>query len=183
MRNERRQPYILLLRVRLKAESFDDLYDIINEVLNSNEKTNGTEVLRSRERGHVPVSDNTSGNADGVGHNRQSRKNDDVGSRRKPTKEHSGGSYTILLREHRTNNADGEKGRQSDTIGQSANDGRGLGQRAVGNGNQSMDGVEIQRSGVGLKEEPKKRDLSEENFLIVHIIQHSDLKALHLPLW
>ena len=145
-----------------KAESFDDLYDIINEVLNSKEKTNGTEVLRSRERGHVPVSDNSSGNTDGVGHNRQSRKNDDVGSRRKPTKEHSGGSYTILLREHRTNNADGEKGRQSDTIGQSANDGRGLGQRAVGNGNQSMDGVEIQRSGVGLKEEPKKRDLSEE---------------------
>ena len=142
-----------------KAESFDDLYDIINEVLNSKEKTNGTEVLRSRERQLVSVDNETPGNADGVGHNRQSRKNDDVGSRREPTKENSEGSYTILPREHRTNNADGERGAetQSDNAG----------------GSRSVSGTAVQRvgtervstDGVGLNQtptEPKKRDLSEQ---------------------
>ena len=150
-----------------KAESFDDLYDIINEVLNSNEKTNGTEVLRSRERGHVPISDNASGNSDGAGHNRQSRKNDEVGSRttgrgRTELERTSQSSKRPILGERGQNDTVSETGRQSDTIGQSANDGRGLGQRAVGNGTQSVDGVEIQRSGIGLKEETKKRNLSEE---------------------
>ena len=150
-----------------KAESFDDLYDIINEVLNSKEKTNGTEVLRSRERGYVPISDNASGNTDGAGHNRQSRKNDEVGSRttgrgRTELERTSQSSKRPILGERGQNDTVSETGRQSDTIGQSANDGRGLGQRAVGNGTQSVDGVEIQRSGVGLKEEPKKRNLSEE---------------------
>lgn len=64
-----------------KAESFDDLYEIINEVLNSKEKTNGTEVLRSRERQLASVNNETSGNTDGAGHREQPRKNDDVGSR------------------------------------------------------------------------------------------------------
>ena len=55
-----------------KAESFDDLYEIINEVLNSKEKTNGTEVLRSRERQDWHLSNNeTSGNTDGAGHREQ----------------------------------------------------------------------------------------------------------------
>jgi hypothetical protein len=32
----------------------------------------------------------------------------------------------------------------------------------VGNGTQPVDGVDVQRSGLGLSEEPKKRDLTEE---------------------
>lgn len=142
-----------------KAESFDDLYDIINEVLNSNEKTNGTEVLRSRERKLVSVDNETFGNTDGVGHNRQSRKNDDVGSRREPTKENSGGSYTILPREHRTNNADGERG------GETQSDNAGGSRRLSDTDVQRVGTERVSADGVGLKQtptEPKKRDLSEQ---------------------
>ena len=63
-----------------KAESFDDLYEIINEVLNFNEKTNGTEVLRSQGGRHLSVADNASGETDGAGHNRQSEADDESGS-------------------------------------------------------------------------------------------------------
>ena len=142
-----------------KAESFDDLYDIINEVLNSKEKTNGTEVLRSRERQLVSVDNETFGNTDGVGHNRQSRKNDDVGSRREPTKENSEGSYLVLPREHRTNNADGERG------GETQSDNAGGSRRLSDTDVQRVGTERVSADGVGLKQtptEPKKRDLSEQ---------------------
>lgn len=142
-----------------KAESFDDLYDIINEVLNSKEKTNGTEVLRSRERQLVSVDNETFGNTDGAGHNRQSRKNDDVGSRREPTKENSEGSYLVLPREHRTNNADGERG------GETQSDNAGGSRRVSDTAVQRVGTERVPADGVGLKQtptEPKKRDLSEQ---------------------
>lgn len=152
-----------------KAESFDDLYDIINEVLNSNEKTNGTEVLRSRERQLVSVNNETFGNTDGVGHNRQSRKNDDVGSRREPTKENSEGSYLVLPREHRTNNADGERGgeTQSDNAGGSRRVSDTDVQR-VGTERVSADGVGLNR----LRPNQRKEIYRNKNFLIVHITVH-----------
>lgn len=46
-----------------RAESFDELYDIINEVINSNEKTNGTEILRERLSAR-PVTDKSRRDAD-----------------------------------------------------------------------------------------------------------------------
>ena len=142
-----------------KAESFDDLYEIINEVLNSNEKTNGTEILRSRERQLASVNNETSGNTDGAGHREQPRKNDDVGSRRKPTKEHSDGSEQVLPRERRTNNADGE------TRAETPRDNAG-GSRSVSDTDIQRVGTErVSTNGVGLKQTPtehKKRTLTDE---------------------
>jgi hypothetical protein len=142
-----------------KAESFDDLYEIINEVLNSKEKTNGTEVLRSRERQLASVNNETSGNTDGAGHREQPRKNDDVGSRSKSTQEHSDGGEQVLPRECRTNTADGE------TRAETPRDNAG-GSRSVSNTDIQRVGTErVSTNGVGLKQAPtehKKRTLTDE---------------------
>lgn len=142
-----------------KAESFDDLYEIINEVLNSKEKTNGTEVLRSRERQLASVNNETSGNTDGAGHREQPRKNDDVGSRSKSTQEHSDGGEQVLPRERRTNTADGE------TRAETPRDNAG-GSRSVSNTDIQRVGTErVSTNGVGLKQDPtehKKRTLTDE---------------------
>lgn len=142
-----------------KAESFDDLYEIINEVLNSKEKTNGTEVLRSRERQLASVNNETSGNTDGAGHREQPRKNDDVGSRRKSTQEHSDGGEQVLPRERRTNTADGE------TRAETPRDNAG-GSRSVSDTDIQRVGTErVSTNGVGLKQAPtehKKRTLTDE---------------------
>lgn len=150
-----------------KAESFDDLYEIINEVLNSKEKTNGTEVLRSQGGRHLSVADNASGETDGAGHNRQSEANDESGSQterrgRTGLERNSESNQRPVLGERGQNDAVGETGRGTDTIGESSTDRRRLEQRTVGNGTQPVDGVDVQRSGLGLSEEPKKRDLTEE---------------------
>lgn len=142
-----------------KAESFDDLYEIINEVLNSKEKTNGTEVLRSRERQLASVNNETSGNTDGAGHREQPRKNDDVGSRSKSTQEHSDGGEQVLPRERRTNTADGE------TRAETPRDNAG-GSRSVSNTDIQRVGTErVSTNGVGLKQAPtehKKRTLTDK---------------------
>ena len=59
-----------------KAESFYDLYNRVNELTNSNKKTNGHEVLRAA--GSTPVSDsnNAPGQAGGVRHSGQPNAND-----------------------------------------------------------------------------------------------------------
>lgn len=150
-----------------KAESFDDLYEIINEVLNSKEKTNGTEVLRSRGGRHLSVADNASVETDGAGHNRQSEANDESGSQterrgRTGLERNSESDQRPVLGERGQNDTVGETGRGTDTIGESSTDRRRLEQRTVGNGTQPVDGVDVQRSGLGLSEEPKKRDLTEE---------------------
>lgn len=150
-----------------KAESFDDLYEIINEVLNSKEKTNGTEILRSQGGRHLFDADNASGEIDRARYHRQSEKNDEAGSRteRERRTELEGnfkGGQRLVSGEYRQNDADGEAGRGTDTIGKSRNVGRGLGQRTVGNGAEPVDGVELRRNGLGLKKESKKRDLMEE---------------------
>ena len=56
-----------------KAESFDDLYEILNEVLNSKGKTNGTEILRERQPAR-PVADRPRGNTDQGGREEESSK-------------------------------------------------------------------------------------------------------------
>lgn len=150
-----------------KAESFDDLYEIINEVLNFNEKTNGTEVLRSQGGRHLSVADNASGETDGAGHNRQSEADDESGSQterrgRTGLEGNSESSQRPVLGKRGQNDTVGETGRGTDTIGKPSTDGRGLEQRTVGNEPQPVDGVDVQRIGLGLKGKPKKRDLTEE---------------------
>ena len=150
-----------------KAESFDDLYEIINEVLNFNEKTNGTEVLRSQGGRHLSVADNASGETDGAGHNRQSEADDESGSQterrgRTGLEGNSESGQRPVLGKRGQNDTVGETGRGTDTIGKPSTDGRGLEQRTVGNEPQPVDGVDVQRIGLGLKGKPKKRDLTEE---------------------
>lgn len=143
-----------------KAETFDDLYEIINEVLNSNEKTNGTEILRSRQGQLASVNSETSRNTDGAGHRGQHRKNDDVGSRGNRTAENdTDRSEQVLPREHRTNNADGE------TRAETPRDNAG-GSRSVSDTDIQRVGTErVSASGVGLTQTPtehKKRTLTDE---------------------
>lgn len=150
-----------------KAESFDDLYEIINEVLNFNEKTNGTEVLRSQGGRHLSVADNASGETDGAGHNRQSEADDESGSQterrgRTGLEGNSESGQRPVLGKRGQNDTVGETGRGTDTIGKPSTDGRGLEQRTVGNEPQPVDGVDVQRIGLGLKGKPKKRDFTEE---------------------
>lgn len=143
-----------------KAETFNDLYEIINEVLNSNEKTNGTEILRSRQGQLASVNSETSRNTDGAGHRGQHRKNDDVGSRGNRTAENdTDRSEQVLPREHRTNNADGE------TRAETPRDNAG-GSRSVSDTDIQRVGTErVSASGVGLTQTPtehKKRTLTDE---------------------
>ena len=142
-----------------KAESFEDLYEIINEVLNSKEKTNGTEILRSRQGQLVSVDNRPSGNTDGTGHREQPRKNDEVGKRGDRPEGNQDGGEQVLSREHRANHADGE------ARAEASSDNTG--------GSRSVSGLSVQRlgtdrvstDGVGLKQthsEPKKRTLTDE---------------------
>ena len=142
-----------------KAESFDDLYEIINEVLNSNEKTNGTEILRSRQGQLASVNNNTSGNTDGARHREQPRKNDDVGSRGSQSERNSSRGEQVLSREHRANNADGET--RTETSTDNARGSRGVSDADV----QRVGTERVPTDGVGLKQtttEHKKRTLTDE---------------------
>ena len=145
-----------------KADSFDDLYDIIDEVINSKEKTNGTEILRSQQGQLVSVADQPSRNTDGTGHSGQSRKDDTgrLGGRTSVEGTQEPGKM-VLRGEHRTDTGNGEAG-------------RGAGGNTTG-GSRGVSGTDVQRvervgvstERVGLDpqrtaEPPKKRGLSEE---------------------
>ena len=147
-----------------KADSFDDLYDIIDEVINSKEKTNGTEILRSQQGQLVSVADQPSRNTDGTGHSGQSRKNDDTGHGQRgtahSTESNSGRSQQVLSREHRTDTGNGEtrRGAGGNTEGGS----RGISEPDVQR--VGTVGVPTERVGLGetRTEQPKKRTLTEE---------------------
>ena len=147
-----------------KADSFDDLYDIIDEVINSKEKTNGTEILRSQQGQLVSVADQPPRNTDGTGHSGQSRKNDDTGHGQRgtahSTESNSGRSQQVLSREHRTDTGNGEtrRGAGGNTEGGS----RGISEPDVQR--VGTVGVSTERVGLGetRTEQPKKRTLTEE---------------------
>lgn len=143
-----------------KAESFNELYDIIDEVLNSKEKTNGTEILRSQQGQLVSVADRPSGDVDGKRHSKQSRTNDDAGSRQRgterSTENNSGGSQPVLSREHRADTGNGETGRG--TGGNTTGGSRGISELEV----QRVGTVGVSTNRVELDQEQKKRDLTEE---------------------
>lgn len=147
-----------------KADSFDDLYDIIDEIINSKEKTNGTEILRSQQGQLVSVADQPSRNTDGTGHSGQSRKNDDTGHGQRgtahSTESNSGRSQQVLSREHRTDTGNGEtrRGAGGNTEGGS----RGVSEPDVQR--VGTVGVSTERVGLGetRTEQPKKRTLTEE---------------------
>lgn len=145
-----------------KADSFETLYDIIDEVINSNEKTNGTEILRSQQGQLVSVADQPSRNADGKRHTEQSRKDDTgrPGGRTSVEGTQEQGEV-VLRREHRTDTGNGEarRGAGGNTEG---------GSRRVSEPDvQRVERVGVSTERVGLEpqrtaEQPKKRGLSEE---------------------
>lgn len=148
-----------------KADSFEALYDIIDEVINSKDKTNGTEILRSQQGQLVPVTDQPSRNTDGKGHTEQPRKNDDTRSRgrerRNEPENNSGRSQQVLPREHRENNRNGET--RNEVSGNTAGGSRGVSEPDV----QRVGAVGVSTERVGLTpqrtaEQPKKRTLTEE---------------------
>lgn len=144
-----------------KAESFDDLYDIIDEVINSKEKTNGTEVLRGRGGQLVSVANQPSRNADGKRHTEQSRKDDTSGRGRRASVEGTQKQGEVVLRgEHRTDTGNGEARRE--TGGNTGGGSRGISEHDV----QRVGTVGVPTERVGLEpartEQPKKRTLTEE---------------------
>ena len=145
-----------------KADSFETLYDIIDEVINSNEKTNGTEILRSQQGQLISVADQPSRNADGKRHTEQPRKDDTgrPGGRTSVEGTQEQGEV-VLRREHRTDTGNGEarRGAGGNTEG---------GSRRVSEPDaQRVERVGVSTERVGLEpqrtaEQPKKRGLSEE---------------------
>lgn len=64
-----------------KATTFDELFDIAEEIRNNNNKTNGNEVLRTSTGIALPDNGDTSGNVDRSGRGGQSRQNESDGRR------------------------------------------------------------------------------------------------------
>ncbi|MBR6133071.1 MAG: strawberry notch family protein, partial [Bacteroidales bacterium] len=77
-----------------KAETFEDLYDIVNEIINSKEKTNGTEVLRTGSMPVEPDTDAKTGRTNTVNTDRKPDANADNGrnGESRPTDGNRGGS-------------------------------------------------------------------------------------------
>ena len=147
-----------------KAESFENLYDIIEEITNSTEKTNGTEILRSQQGQLVSVGNKPSGRTDREGHNEQPRKNDEAGHRepRKGSKpaNAANGSQPVLPGERGATAGDGKAG--SKPTG-SAEGGTGGNTEPIV---QRVGTERVSKDGVGLAPtvhaEPKKRELTDE---------------------
>lgn len=138
-----------------KANSFEELYNTVNDIINSKEKTNGTEILHSRERELLSVNNRPSGNAEGNRRPEQPRKNDTTGRGNKPegSKEQS---ERVLPGERRKNTGDGET--RNEVAGSEQRGSRGNNEPAI----QRVGGERVLTERVGLKEEPKKRSLTEE---------------------
>lgn len=64
-----------------KATTFEELFDIAEEIRNNNNKTNGTEILRTPTGIELPDNNNASGNVDRSGHNNEPRQNESDGGR------------------------------------------------------------------------------------------------------
>ena len=148
-----------------KADSFEDLYNIVDEITNSNEKTNGTEILRSQQGQLLPDAGRGTGRGDGRPRSEQHTPNDGDGRR------HGGhdveraphGGKDVLRGEHREDTGNGAPARGA------GGDKRGASGRTGEPVVRGVDGVGVSGRGVGLtqteKEKPKeheKRTLTEE---------------------
>ena len=72
------------------AETFEDLYDIINEINQSKNRTNGNEVLRTSSKPIVSNTDNETGRTNESDTGRESNENVGNGSQREPRPTNSG---------------------------------------------------------------------------------------------
>lgn len=138
-----------------KVSSFEELYNTVNDIINSKEKTNGTEILHSREREPLSVNNRPSGDTEGNRRTEQPRKNDARGRGNK-SEGSKNKSERVLPGEHRKNIGNG--GVRSEATGSEPGRSRGNNEPDI----QRVDGVGVSTDRVGLKEEPKKRTLTEE---------------------
>ena len=150
-----------------KAETFEDLYDIVEGITNSNEKTNGTEILRSQQGQLLPDTGRGTGRSDGKPNREQYPAHDGDGRRHgghdvEPAPQNGKG---VLRGEHREDTGDGTPARGTD--GNKRGNSRRAGEPVV----RGVDGLGVPADGVGLTtrqtenqktEEPKKRTLTEE---------------------
>lgn len=144
-----------------KAETFGDLYKIVEELTNSTEKTNGTEILRSQQGQLIPDSGKGTGRSNGKPNSEQHPAHDGDGRRHGGHDVESApqGGEGVLRGEHRTDTGNGTPARG--TGGDKRGGSRGTGEPVV----RGVDGMGVPTDGVGLTtvhEEPKKRTLTEE---------------------
>ena len=156
-----------------KADSFDKLYETVNNIINSNEKTNGTEIVRT---GKQPLQSDSSIDETGTGDNgTNSRKPvQDVsstgegdgtnggsgkGSKRGSTNQSPSGSEQLNGSSGLSNTEPGDNGRP--TGGDN-----GQGREGVDYGTFVVDSVSrvpgTAAHGVGLNQEQEKRKLESE---------------------
>lgn len=87
----------------MKVKTFEELFDVAEELRNDNRKTNGNEVLRTSTGIALPDNGDTSGNADRSGRSGQSRQNESDG-RRAEREGSNGGSQTTSTQGTAQNN-------------------------------------------------------------------------------
>ena len=144
-----------------KAESFEDLYNIVDELTKSKEKTNGTEILRSQQGQLLPDAGGGAGRSDGRPNREQHPAHDGDGRRRGghvvAAAPQSGKGF--LRGEHRADTGNGATPRRAG--GDKQGGGRGTDEPVV----RRVDGMGVPADGVGLGSvhaEPRKRTLTEE---------------------
>lgn len=138
-----------------KVNSFEELYNTINGIINSKEKTNGTEILHSREREPLSVNSRPSGDTEGNGRTEQPRKDDTTGRGNKSEGSKEQGER-VLSGERGTSAGAGET--RNEVAGSEQSGSRRSNEPAV----QRVGTERVPDNRVGLKEEPKKRTLTEE---------------------
>lgn len=138
-----------------KVSSFEELYNTVNDIINSKEKTNGTEILHSREREPLSVNNRPSGDTEGNRRTEQPRKNDARGRGNKSEGSKEQGER-VLSGERGTSAGAGET--RNEVAGSEQSGSRRSNEPAV----QRVGRERVLTERMGLKEEPKKRSLTEE---------------------
>lgn len=145
-----------------KSENFSDLYDTVNRIINSNEKTNGYEVLRSEGGGHESDSNDPSRGANGDGHltesstNDGTRQQDEDGASTSVVSSNDKGSSDVLG-ESRQVSVTSETGNDVDSPRESRDDEGGTRERSLSAGAEGLANVEVR-----LDKEEKKRSITDE---------------------
>lgn len=139
-----------------KAETFDELFDIVNNIKNSNNRTDGTEVLRSSHGEQASDSLGEAGRGNGRTDNTEPGANDAPrvreGGRGTSSVERAQGERTQGVRGERGQNAPARTTGNEAEADLFGDEGRG-GESDV----QRMDAVGVSTAGVGLETQEKKK--------------------------
>lgn len=172
-----------------KVTSFEQLYDQVVEILNSDNKTNGHEVLQSGELPTMPMSSNSRGDSDGG--RRNGELSEGNGAIEPVQRGLDGRRESILVQSGRTDNADqrgdiGERGEDA-AHGRGTDRTRGLVHGESGNSQTrswSEEGASTsERGGLGVSEREQRRlDSSDNNSGVSPVAQEKrTLESDKLP--